>query len=329
MCLLVKQPKATIFTDAFLEDVFGKNSDGLGVMYAEEGKLHVYKCLPATAKDFIDFYRKHAEGRDCVWHARMKTHGDIDFENCHPYLVTEDIWMAHNGILSTGNKNDKTKSDTWHFIRNVLRPALTANPDLILDPEYQNYLGDMIGNSNKFGFVRADGEIVIINEQAGVEFENAWLSNTYAWTPSKFGFRSAYQGNGGYTDMYSGYNRGWWSAYDNDEYPDYGVSPDNLTPKGFGKVGKQYKKQPPKAVAPTAAQVSPMIKAAYNQWVRRGLAGIEQWVYDAPHKAVSVLAYWYDDVEGIEDLVDYDPDEAAVWIEDLFRSDSITPSMLN
>ena len=43
----------------------------------------------------------------------------------------------------------------------------------------------------------------------------------------------------------------------------------------------------------------------------------------------SVLAYWYDDVEGIEDMVNYDPDEAATWIADLFKTDSVTPSMLS
>lgn len=318
MCILIKHPANTVFTDELLLDFYQHNPDGFGAVYAEDGKLVVIKTL-GKPDEIKAIYQETLKGRECIIHYRMKTHGDIDMDNCHPYRVTDDIWMAHNGILSTGNANDKTKSDTWHFIRNVLRPALTANPNLILDPEYQNFLGSMIGNSNKFGFVRSDGEIVIINEQAGVEFVNAWLSNTYAWTPSKFGFRSSYQNQPGYTNMYSGYHRDWM-----DDYQDYGVYEHGA---GFGVVGKKHKK--PQASVPTSAQVSTMIKAAYNQWVRRGLAGVEQWVYDAPHKAVSVLAYWYDDVEGIEDMVNYDPDEAATWIADLFQTDSVTPSMLS
>jgi len=39
---------------------------------------------------------------ECIIHYRMKTHGDIDMDNCHPSRVTDDIWMAHNGILSMG-----------------------------------------------------------------------------------------------------------------------------------------------------------------------------------------------------------------------------------
>lgn len=335
MCLLVNQPASTAFTDEFIEDVYRKNSDGFGVMYAEHGEVHVYKCLPRDAKDMIDFYRAHAEGRDCVWHARMQTHGDIDLDNCHPYRVTDDIWLAHNGILSTGNAADKSKSDTWHFIRNVLTPALTANPDLMLDLDWQKFVGSMIGTGNKFGLVRADGKTVVINEASGVNFVGAWLSNTYAWSAAAFGFRSAYQTQSGYSDSLSVSGRNyqtWWAGrYDEDE--DYGY--------GYGKVGNSYPAeekvkeakgsyvQDSSANPPvTSAQVGRWVKAAYNQWERRGLAGIEQWVKDAPHKAANLLAFWYDDVDSIAALVDDDPEEAAIWIEDLFRTDSVTPSLL-
>ena len=329
MCLLVKQPSTTSFTDEFLVDVFTKNSDGLGVMYAEDGKIHVYKCLPATSQDFVDFYRKHIDGKDCVWHARMQTHGDIDFDNCHPYKVTENIWLAHNGILSTGNDADKKRSDTWHFIRNVMAPALEGNPELMLDTEWINFMGELIGRTNKFGLVNSDGDIALINEHAGVEFVGAWLSNTYAWSTHKFGFKPAYEpvksyqtqyGKHGSTWMYNGY-----SAYD--EYED---------DYGFATVGKSYAKEETQVAKgeyieaiPTANEIKPFVKAAFNQWQRRGYAGIEQWVKDAPHKAAALIAYWYDDVEGITDLINDDPDEAACWIADLFRTDSIQPSMLN
>ena len=354
MCLLVNQPKTTNFTDEFLKDVYSKNSDGLGVMYAEDGKLHVYKCLPANAQDFVDFYRKHAEGRDCVWHARMQTHGDIDMDNCHPYQVTEDICLAHNGILSTGNSWDKKKSDTWHFIRNVLKPALTHNPDLILDPAYQSFLGDMIGRSTKFGLVRADGKIVIINEQSGVNFVGAWLSNTYAWSTTKFGFRSqTTYGYGGYfgdeTDSrYSAYGS-WYGKtshgittnkthgitstqariYEEDEGQSaFGVvdlKPHTRHAKGSYQGSTSSKANELGKL--TKRQVTPYVRALYNQWSRHGISGIETWVKDAPYKAAAVLAYWYSDVEGVEMLVNTDPEEAAAWLEDLFRTDAIAPSM--
>ena len=327
MCLLVKQPSTTAFTDAFLEDVFLKNSDGLGVMYAEDGKLHVYKCLPVTAQDFIDFYRKHAEGRDCVWHARMQTHGDIDFDNCHPYKVTEDVWLAHNGVLSTGNDADKTRSDTWHFIKNVMTPALTANPELMMDPDWQDFIGDLIGRSNKFGLMNSKGEIAIINESSGVEFVGAWLSNTYAWSTYKFGFRQTY-----HTTTTSPYGGVYGYSRNGFEHSPYYEDEDF---EGYGKVGKSYPvSQVTEArgeIIPsqmTAEQIKPYVRACFNQYQRKGLTGIEQWVFDAPHKASALLAYWYDDIEGVDDLVMDDPETAAEWLLDLFETDSISPSLI-
>ena len=330
MCLLVNQPSTTRFTEDFIADVYEKNSDGFGVMYAEDGKLHVYKCLPTSAKDMYEFYQAHAEGRDCVWHARMKTHGDIDLDNCHPYRVTDDIWLAHNGVLSTGNNADRSKSDTWHFIRNVIAPALTANPDLMLDHDWQRMIGSIIGSSNKFGLVRADGEIVIINEQSGVNFVGAWLSNTYAWSTTKFGFRSSYQGQVGYTDLYSR------NGYYEDEGRYYGGHwYQGQATYAKGQVVEEEKEATRSALADevvafTPFQIRPMIRAAYNSWMRNGIGGIEQWCKQAPYKAAAVISYWYDDLpeEQLTEMIENDPEEAATWIEELFLTDSIQPSMI-
>lgn len=93
MCLLVHQPKTTKFSDEFLADVFSSNRDGFGVMYAEAGRLQVARFLLETADEFIAVYRAHADGRECIWHARMQTHGVIDLGNCHPYSVTPgSLW---------------------------------------------------------------------------------------------------------------------------------------------------------------------------------------------------------------------------------------------
>ena len=322
MCLLVQQTTQSEFTDEFLADVYAKNQDGLGVMYAEDGKLHIFKCLPANAQDFIDFYRKHANGRYCVWHARMQTHGDIDFDNCHPYKVTDDIWLAHNGILSTSNDWDTKKSDTWHFIDKLLRPMLKANPELMADEEWKDFIGKLIGGSNKFALVRSDGEIAVINAKSGVNYANAWLSNTYAWSATRFM-------GGGKTDMFTGYKgyrsryaNGYTDPYEEDYYSTYGSIWRTNKVKGTYEVDET----PVRDLSPY--QIRPYVKAAFNQWMRKGVNGVEQWVMDAPHKAAAVLNYWYDDIDEIDELVKDDPFTAAEWIADLFDSDSISPSLI-
>lgn len=187
MCLLVEQNKNTRFSDEFLTGVYTCNSDGLGVMWAENNELHYRKHLPVDAADAISFLRTHAEGKDCCWHARMKTHGNIDFLNCHPYPVfgfneesEHPMLLMHNGVLSSGNSKDVSKSDTWHFINDYLRPLLSLNPEIVHDKLFIEMLGKFIGD-NRFAIMDYTGRHVIVNRSQGVEYEGSWLSNTYAW----------------------------------------------------------------------------------------------------------------------------------------------------
>ena len=147
MCLLLSRKGGSPeLNEAWLKDFFTKNDDGFGFMYALDGKLHVDKSLGKVG-EFIDKWRQmEAAGYDFVCHLRMRTHGDISLENCHPYQVLDgshgiEMWMAHNGVLSNGNAADITKSDTWHFIKDYLRPlldpAVGGNPDLIYTPQFK------------------------------------------------------------------------------------------------------------------------------------------------------------------------------------------------
>lgn len=165
-------------------------------MYAKDGILHIEKIVPESEQEVIDFLMP-LQGYDCAIHFRMQTHGAIDLENCHPYeLLPVDtghpMWLMHNGILDTGNDADKTKSDTWHYVRDYLRPLLDptegGDPELIFKDAFQEILGNAIGGSNKFVIMDYTGRIATINEWAGVKHKGAWLSNTYAWSSTKAGF---------------------------------------------------------------------------------------------------------------------------------------------
>jgi hypothetical protein len=259
MCLLVTQPaNAPALSDAWLTDFYYANADGVGVMYAQDGELVVEKILPVDEEDFIHFYRNHIEGKDCAFHLRMKTHGNIDMENCHPYEVLNhsehgiSLWLMHNGVLSTGNKADETKSDTWHYIRDYLRPMLADNPEFAFHPAFSAIIGDHIGSSNKFVLMDNNGRQVTINEDAGVYWGGLWLSNTYAWSASKSAsktyvndimlaheqvaeepmkYTSTYNyGFGSYGKDY-GYSGTWSDDYYDYDYPVGGIS---------SKAGKAY-----------------------------------------------------------------------------------------
>jgi predicted glutamine amidotransferase len=216
MCLLIQQTAETNFTEEHLVDFYNRNRDGIGVMWAEGGYLHQDKILPANAAEAVEFYNRVARGKVCCVHYRMRTHGDVDYENTHPYEVfgfTEEhempILLMHNGILHTGNDKDTTKSDTWHYIRDYLHRLLDKDPTLAFTPEFKDVIGRHIG-SNRFAMMNHLGEVAIINKNQGVMFLGAWLSNTYAWDANRWMPRPATEYAGGhYVSGGKWDNKGW------------------------------------------------------------------------------------------------------------------------
>lgn len=248
MCLLVTQTsQSPALTQVWLEDFYSSNSDGVGVMRVVDGELLIEKILPKNAQEFVDFYLNHIDGHDCAFHLRMKTHGNIDMENCHPYEVFNksehgvDMWLMHNGVLSTGNQADVTKSDTWHYIRDYLRPMLANNIDFAFTDAFADIIGEHIGASNKFVIMDSRGRMQVVNHTSGVYWGGRWLSNTYAWssplnvsktyvddlgkayeeieTEPKPKWTSQAGNYKSWSSGYSGYSK--WSRYGDDEYDDY------------------------------------------------------------------------------------------------------------
>lgn len=195
MCLIVHKPANVTITREFADDVYTKNPDGFGIIYHEiEGNQSYVKIqkLIGNRENVWALLQEHAD-KELLIHWRMRTHGDIDLENCHPYVLVGkadgDVpsFMMHNGILSHGNAADTSKSDTWHYIRNTLRPLLSSAPDLLKSQAFRKLVERDIGGSNKFAIMDAYGEVTILNRHSGIEWEGMWLSNTYAWSAYKFG----------------------------------------------------------------------------------------------------------------------------------------------
>lgn len=225
MCLLITKPADSNFDEPFLHGVYQLNSDGIGVMYAEDGKVVVRKFLPKNAIEALAFYRENIQGRACAVHYRMRTHGATDLANCHPYQVISaeegyELWLMHNGVLHTGNAKDVLMSDTWHYIQDYLRPILLNNPTFFLTEAFKDLIGDHIGTGNKFTLVDALGNVVTVNEEQGVKFEGAWLSNTYAWETQgrKFTYCAPFKGGTSFSRY--GSALGTFDAYD---YPPVGA----------------------------------------------------------------------------------------------------------
>jgi hypothetical protein len=219
MCLLIHKPADQIFHEDWLRDFHKRNDDGFGFMHVEDGYLMVYKAI-GSANDFVQAFEERKD-KECLIHLRMRTHGEINLDNCHPYEVLSreeggPIWVMHNGVLSHGNEADKTMSDTWHYIQKTLKPILLVHPDMLRLEAFQKLVSRDIGSTNRLGFMDKDGAVTIINRSAGVEWEKAWLSNTYAWSAAKAKIPGVpqynYSGGGGY----GGYGNYGYSSFSNE-----------------------------------------------------------------------------------------------------------------
>lgn len=201
MCLIVHAPAGKTVDESWLRNFHQRNSDGYGFMWVEDGKLKIYKRL-ADADHFVEDWNRFVPFERVV-HLRMRTHGAIDLVNCHPYIVQTapyGIALMHNGVLSIGNTSDTTKSDTWHYIEKFLKPMLALKPDLMHEPAFQALVESHIGGSNKFVLMDHTGSVVILNRESGVEWNDLWLSNRYAWDYNRAFPTQPYAG-------YQGYNR--------------------------------------------------------------------------------------------------------------------------
>jgi hypothetical protein len=212
MCLLVRVAANTDFPFDWFEDVHQNNPDGIGIMYVQDGKIVQMKSLAPFARDAYAFWYNNApKDTEYAMHFRWKTHGAIDVERVHPYKVNDTLLLMHNGVLQqsiTGRDDDKNKSDTQIFAEQ-LGAELS---DTVFNEGVAKLLGAAIGTSNRFIYLSADKGLLTINEKTGVttdRFPGCWFSNTYAWTPSKWGVYSGKFGGAAHP-----YANAWASGWD-------------------------------------------------------------------------------------------------------------------
>lgn len=294
MCLLIQQPAGCTFSKVELRDFIARNPDGYGYARADHGHI-VWGKMVADAETIIADYYQHMAGKEGMLHFRMATHGPTDRANAHPFLVTPEIVLAHNGILNSGNPFCATESDTAHFVKYIVQPIALSNPDLLFTPEWGEMIGNLIGHSNKLTIQHADGRAVIINSESGVLHKGAWMSNTYAWSnPANISQIVDYDIDDNYFS-YGGYK----------EYNDRRSS--TTTTLDTPTIRSSY--------AEESAYDATMVSCA-RHYQRNGLPGIAEWMRANPQDAADVLFEYYRlSEEDAQDLVTDSSDQAVTYLE--------------
>ena len=174
MCIAIMKSVNKKINKKTLQRCYDANPDGAGFMYAKDKKLTVKKGY-FTFKDFYKEYKPH-EDKQVLLHFRIKTHGPIDKNNCHPFLVNSGLGFIHNGIIS-GYGNNK-KSDTIEFNEAILQKIVAkhGNNSLFDDPMVE-LIENVIGYS-KLVFLDRHGNYKIMNENKGSWDNGIWYSNS-------------------------------------------------------------------------------------------------------------------------------------------------------
>tara|TARA_Y100000004_G_C8954040_1_gene429942 strand:- start:2054 stop:2947 length:894 start_codon:yes stop_codon:yes gene_type:complete len=174
MCLAIfKEANKKVYKQQ-MQNAFDNNDDGAGFAYPSKGKVIIEKGF-FRFEDFWKALKPHMD-KPMAIHFRWSTHGLVDETNCHPFRITDDLAMIHNGVISGIDITDKDKSDTRTFVDDYVKPINKGNPMFIYSEYGKRTLKACIGSS-KLVFINKKGNRVIVNEKAGHWTDGVWYSN--------------------------------------------------------------------------------------------------------------------------------------------------------
>ncbi len=176
MCIAILNTKGTTLKRKTLNNCWENNGDGAGILYIDNyNQLQTFKTLDS----FDEFYENYISikqtfgSRNILLHFRISTHGTINKENCHPFIVDDNVGFIHNGMIS--NVPDSVQYSDTNMLNRTLLQKL--KPGFDQDDDALDFLMSLIGNGNKLVFLNKDNDWSIVNESAGHWHLGCWFSN--------------------------------------------------------------------------------------------------------------------------------------------------------
>lgn len=208
MCVIAMLPKHIALSHKILKNCYERNPDGFGIMAVIDGKMEVAKSM-GNFNDFLTEFRQFPQNVQRAVHFRWATHGTLEEKNCHPFPVTPDLYMMHNGVISTCEV-DTSFSDTWNFATHDLgRPEIMDawGPDAIARQDFREMV-EKISADSKLLFMDGQGRSMMTFEKDWHQERGCWFSNKHSLEEKYKPYR--YGSYGGWHDNESS----WGSCYD-------------------------------------------------------------------------------------------------------------------
>lgn len=221
MCLIIEKKPEHVIPKKLLQNFWERNKDGWGIAIPDPANNDVIILKGMTQEGLRqNLQTVHNDGKLAYVHVRKRTHGEISEAMNHPFEVVKNLWLMHNGVLSsytpTGQDND---SDSLRFAKCFLKLILAPLPpemikDYIRTEEFKVLVENQIGKfSNRVVLVDPHGGIIFNNslwytlkKGDSPHAEGMLVSNDYSWTPKSKPVY-VYQGNQTTHHSYTPYNR--------------------------------------------------------------------------------------------------------------------------
>jgi predicted glutamine amidotransferase len=174
MCIIIVN-KSSLLDKKTLQICFENNPDAMGLMYANRGKVKIFKELVNFDK-FYSVYcnvRKNKDIGNIVLHFRIGTSGNQDLTNCHPFRVNNNLAFCHNGIINEYSFKKSDFSDTVLFNESILKKL----PFNFLSNRPIVKLLDKYCTGSKLVFLDNFGTVSFVNEKSGHWVKDNWFSN--------------------------------------------------------------------------------------------------------------------------------------------------------
>ena len=172
MCIAIFKPATASISEEVLANCWRNNPDGAGYSFFNGSGVTTVKGM-LSLKEFLYNYKRDSEANNhnFLIHFRIRSMGDKRAEDTHPFRFQHGV-LIHNGtITGTASTFGKGKSDTELFTEEFGK-HLTKDWVQENKPKLESILG-----YNKIALMFNDGEVVIVNEKAGVESGGVWYSN--------------------------------------------------------------------------------------------------------------------------------------------------------
>ena len=198
MCVILEVPPGVKVSRETLEICYDNNPHGWGIMWHEPTENKIWYAKDTTSfEKFWATWKDVPEDTPRGVHFRIKTHGKVDRDNCHPFFISHNLGLMHNGVLDVEEAN-QAFSDTWHFVEFDLKPLLQLSDTSLLQPGMPlgEVIEDFVNTGSRLLFMDNLGETRRFgkswHEENGVFYSNSYSHKAKKHTYTTFKKSDAY-----------------------------------------------------------------------------------------------------------------------------------------